>query len=96
MLFDRKEDAHLTRDLAEERKDVCKDAVYRLAEWHDSMMETMPFADKSDPLWTVLRERGPEHATAGNIRDSGYFDRLKKTGRGGAIEKIIARHPELG
>ena len=95
MLFNIEEDRHLTNNLATDRKDICKEGVYRLMDWHDSMMASMPFKDKSDPMWTVLRERGPEHATAGNIEDSKYFDRLKNTGRGGSIEKIVARHPEL-
>jgi len=95
MLFNREDDVHLTRDLAGDRRDLCLEGAYRLLDWHDTMMATMPFKDKSDPLWTVIRERGPEHATAENVERSRYFERLKKTGRGGSIDEIVARHPEL-
>ncbi|MRH43291.1 sulfatase-like hydrolase/transferase [Aquibacillus halophilus] len=60
MLFNIKEDPHEQRNLAENRRDICKDAVYYLNEWHDEMMSTMDF--DVDPLWTVMKEGGPLHA----------------------------------
>lgn len=60
MLFNLKNDPYEQHDLASERRDICKEAVYLLNEWHDEMMLTMD-AD-TDPLWTVMREGGPLHA----------------------------------
>ena len=60
MLFDLKNDPFEQQDLAGERRDVCKEAVYLLNEWHDGMMASMEH--DTDPLWTVMREGGPYHA----------------------------------
>lgn len=60
MLFNLKEDPYEQHNLAEERRDLCKDAVYYLNEWHDEMMSTMEH--DVDPLWTVMKEGGPFHA----------------------------------
>ena len=60
MLFNLKDDPYEQHNLAEERRDICKDAVYYLNEWHDEMMSTMDF--DVDPLWTVMKEGGPLHA----------------------------------
>lgn len=60
MLFDLKQDPYEQHNLAEERKDLCKEAVYLLSQWHDSMMSSMD--DDTDPMWTVLKEGGPLHA----------------------------------
>lgn len=43
MLFKIKEDPHETINLAQKHRDVCKDAVYHLNNWHDEMMKTMEF-----------------------------------------------------
>ena len=88
MLFNLAEDPHEQHNLAETRKDVCKEAVYRLAEWHDGMMETMPHT--VDPLWTVMREGGPYHAR-GHLK--AYCGYLEKTGRADAIPELKRRHP---
>ncbi|MFB9327803.1 sulfatase [Paenibacillus aurantiacus] len=60
MLFHLKEDPYEQRNVAVERRDVCKEAVYLLNEWHDEMMATMDC--DVDPLWTVMKEGGPLHA----------------------------------
>lgn len=60
MLFNLKDDPFEQNNLAEERRDICKEAVYFLNEWHDEMMATMDF--DVDPLWTVMKEGGPLHA----------------------------------
>ncbi|EKN65236.1 sulfatase [Neobacillus bataviensis LMG 21833] len=60
MLYNLAEDPYEQNNLAMDRRDICKDAVYFLNEWHDEMMETMAF--DVDPLWTVMREGGPLHA----------------------------------
>jgi hypothetical protein len=63
-------------------------AVYRLNEWHDEMMKTMPY--DVDPLWTVMREGGPYH-TKGRLRE--YCEFLEMTGRAWAIPELKRRHP---
>lgn len=76
MLFNLKEDPHEQHNIASERRDICKEAVYYLNEWHDEMMTTMD--GDVDPLWTVMKEGGPFHAN-GHLKM--YFERLKETGR---------------
>lgn len=67
MLYNVEQDPHEENDLAQEKPEVCRDAVYYLNEWHDSMMKTMSY--DTDPLWTVMREGGPFH-TRGALRNS--------------------------
>ncbi len=88
MLFNIEEDPHEENNIAENRPDLCKEAVYILNEWHDDMMATMQ--DAADPLWTVIREGGPFHAR-GHLPS--YCERLKETERGWAIEELKKRHP---
>jgi choline-sulfatase len=88
MLFDIEQDPHEQHDLAGERRDVRLEAVYRLNDWHDAMMKTMP--GDVDPLWTVIREGGPFHAK-GQLKE--YCAYLEKTGRGDAVPELKRRHP---
>ncbi|KKO55330.1 sulfatase family protein [Paenibacillus sp. DMB20] len=88
MLFNLSKDIHEQNNLAHERRDLCKEAVYLLNEWHDHMMETMKF--DVDPLWTVIREGGPYHAK-GHLPM--YIERLKMTGREHAVPELMRRHP---
>jgi choline-sulfatase len=69
---------------------VCREAVYRLNDWHDRMMLTMLDGCDVDPLWTVMQEGGPLHAR-GHLRQ--YCDYLEKTGRGWAVPELRRRHP---
>lgn len=88
MLFNLSEDAYEQNNLAEERRDLCKEAVYLLNDWHDHMMQTMNH--DVDPLWTVMKEGGPYHAK-GHLPM--YIERLKQTGRGEAAAELMRRHP---
>ncbi len=90
MLFDVESDPHETNNLAAQKPDVCKDAVYRLAEWHDRMMSGMVNSCVIDPLWTVLNEGGPLH-TRGHLSD--YCKRLEATARGEAAAELRAKYP---
>jgi len=89
MLFDLGQDIHETNNRASERRDLCKEAVYLLNEWHDDMMATMPC--DVDPLWTVMKEGGPFHAK-GYLKQ--YAERLEQTGRGDAVAELKKRHPQ--
>lgn len=90
MLFNVVEDPHEQKNLAGERPDICREAVYRLSQWHDEMMLTMPQGHTVDPLWTVMAEGGPFHVR-GML--PAYCERLKKTDRGHAVEELKRRHP---
>jgi arylsulfatase A-like enzyme len=91
MLFNIEEDPHEQLDLAEERPEICNEGLRHLSDWHDEMMMGMEY--DNDPLWTVMKEGGPMHARKHVLPD--YFEHLKKTGRGWAIEAIQARHGML-
>ena len=88
MLFNLKEDPYQQIDLANNKKEICREALYYLNEWKDDIMETRQI--DRDPLWTVMKEGGPFHA-------KGYLDfyskQLTKTGRSWAIQKLREKHP---
>lgn len=88
MLFNVKEDPYEQYNVVAEHRDVCKEAVYLLSEWHDEMMATSN--SDVDPLWTVMREGGPFHPK-GNLPH--YIEHLKRTGRGHAVAELKRRHP---
>ena len=75
--------------MAPANPEVCREAVYRLNQWHDGMMRSMPAYD--DPLQRVLKEGGPYHAKGNLAR---YCDYLASTGRAYAIADLKRRHPE--
>jgi Arylsulfatase A and related enzymes len=88
MLYNLADDPNEQNNLALERPELCREAVYWLNEWHDEMMASMPY--DTDPLWTVMKEGGPYHAKGALPR---YLDRLQQTGRGEALPELIRRHP---
>ncbi len=88
MLFNVAEAPHETRNLAEERPEVCAEGARMLLTWHEDRMAELP--DAVDPLWTVMREGGPYHSR-GEL--AGYCERLAATDRGHHIETLRERHP---
>jgi choline-sulfatase len=99
MLFNLQEDPHETRNLAAERPDLIREGAARLFAWRDEQMRTMPWGYTTDPLDQVLKETGPLHAkrcVGGVIAERReYLQRMRDTGRGHWIEKMIERHPDL-
>ncbi|WP_175638595.1 sulfatase family protein [Metabacillus schmidteae] len=89
MLFNLIEDPHEQHNIASERPDVCKDAVYYLNEWHDEMMATS--SSDIDPMRTVMIEGGPYHAK-GALKN--YTKWLIESGRGYAVPELEKRHPK--
>jgi len=89
MLYNLRDDPHEEHDLASARPDLCREAAHRLLGWHDSMMASMDYS--VDPLWTVIREGGPEHAR-GHLKE--YCARLEQTDRAWAIPELMRRHPQ--
>jgi choline-sulfatase len=96
MLFNLEEDPHETKNLAKECPEVVGEGSNRLLNWHDRMMKTMPFGYTTDPLDTVMAEKGPFHANPLFSPIEKYKGRLKETGRGHLIEEIAERHPAFG
>lgn len=90
MLYNIKKDPHEQNNLAEKHPELCKEGAYRLQNWHDEMMKTMPGDYKIDPMQTVLNEGGPYHAR-GHLQE--YIEYLKETDREYAIPELKKRHP---
>lgn len=88
MLYDISADPYEQHNRAQTEREVCKNAVYYLNEWHDNMMNSMSF--DVDPLWTVMKEGGPHHARKDQLPR--YFERLESTGRGWAVPELTKRH----
>jgi len=91
MLYNLEDDPHEQNNLAQEKPEVCHRARAHYMDWHDEMMETMPYKTSRDPMWTVLEEGGPFHARGNLAR---YIEYLKETGREDAIPELKKRHPQ--
>jgi len=90
MLFNVFEDSHEEHDLATSKPDLCHEGAYKLLEWYDRMMDTMPDGYNVDPMEMVLAEGGPFHAN--NKLLEVYCERLKNSGREWAIPELKKRH----
>ncbi len=86
MLFDFKNDFHMTRNLAEENSDIVGEGLQLLDKWHKQMMKASP--SPNDPMWTVIEEGGPHHTK--NMLNT-YLRRLKRSGREEHIKTIQER-----
>ena len=78
----------MTHDLKQEKPEIVHEAVYKLANWHDDMMLSMD--TDVDPLWTVIKEGGPQHAKGHHLVK--YLERLEETGRHEAAELLREKH----
>ena len=87
MLFQIKEDPHEQHNLAEERPDLCAQGAKMILDWNDAMMKTSRY--DVDPMWTVMREGGPEHCR-GQLKD--YMKRLEGTPREYGIELLKEKY----
>ncbi|MEX0777692.1 MAG: sulfatase [Phycisphaeraceae bacterium] len=94
MLFDLAADPHELNDVAPAHPALCREAAWRLGNWHDAQMQKMAGAsnDVVDPLWTVIHEGGPYH-TRGVLPK--YLDRLEATGRSDAAAALRRKYPRL-
>lgn len=102
MLFDLASDPLEQNDVAEQYPEVVCEAAFRLTEWHTAQMRKMVehCSDVVDPLWTVMREGGPQHARLEQPGQPGsceafevYLKRLEDTGRSAAAEDLRRRYP---
>ncbi|MFQ8703358.1 MAG: sulfatase, partial [Eisenbergiella sp.] len=87
MLFNIKEDPHEQHDLAKERPDLCAKGAKMILDWNDRMMKTSNY--DVDPMWTVMREGGPEHCR-GQLKS--YMERIKVTPREYGIELLKEKY----
>ncbi len=87
MLFDYKNDFHMTKNLADEKPEIVSRGLKILDEWHKEMMKNS--SSDIDPMWTVIREGGPEH-TRYDLNK--YIKRLKKTDREHWVKSILDRN----
>jgi len=102
MLFNIAKDPHEQNDLASSRPDLCREGAWRLERWHDAQMQKMArwSTDVVDPLWTVLHEGGPFHASHGG-RDKlwsplkGYLQRLRDTNRADGAKLLEEKYAEF-
>ena len=67
MLFDVKNDPHEQVNLAPERPDLVEKGARIVYNWQNKYMEKSPY--QVDPMWTVLREGGPEHAPRAQLEN---------------------------
>ncbi|MFV0400555.1 MAG: sulfatase [Oscillospiraceae bacterium] len=89
MLFNVKDDPHQQNDLAGKRPDLCARGAKIILDWEYGMMKRSHY--DTDPMWTVMREGGPEHAR-GHLE--AYIQRLKDTGREFGVELLRKQYPE--
>jgi len=89
-VFGLADDPHEQHNLAESHPPLCREGAWRLMNWHDQMMATMPRGLVADPMRVVLDEGGPFHAR-GHLRQ--YVERLNTTGRQDAVGELRRRHP---
>ncbi len=88
MLFDVENDPHQQHDLAAQRPDLCAEGARLLLDWTERMMKSAH--SDADPLWTVMREGGPEHCR-GQLEN--YIRRIQGTPREYGVELLRKQYP---
>jgi len=87
MLFNLADDPYEQNDVKAQHPDKCLQGAKIILDWHDEAMKKSSSA--IDPLWTVMREGGPEH-TRGELER--YLVRLEKTGRAEGAQKLREKY----
>ena len=87
MLYNVAADPHELCDLKDERPDMAARGAKIILDWQDEMMAKSN--SDADPMWTVMREGGPEH-TRGALND--YLARLEQTGRADGAARLKEKH----
>ena len=88
MLYNLSDDPHEQYDLKEERPELCALGAKIILDWQDEQMAKQP--GTPDPMWTVLAEGGPYHASDKLLPP--YLRRLEETGRKEGADRLRARH----
>lgn len=89
MLFNVKEDPHQLNDIAVDHPELCAKGAKIILDWVDEMMKKSNYA--VDPMWTVMREGGPEHARGAL---EAYIKRLTGTPREYGVELLRKMYPK--
>jgi len=89
MLFDIEADPHETRDVKAEYPEICQKGAKIILDWHDEMMMKSAFIE--DPLWRVMKEDGPFHAWPKRLTESGFLEKLERTGRAEGAQILRTR-----
>ena len=79
MLFNITSDPHETKDVKNENPEICRMGAKIILDWQDEMM--MKSAYTEDPMWRIMKENGPFHASNGMLERTHYLERLEATGR---------------
>lgn len=87
-LYDVVNDPHQLHNLASERPDLCDKGARMILDWVDEQMKKSEF--DVDPMWTVMRQGGPEHARG--MLES-YIKRLESTPRADQIPLLREMYP---
>lgn len=89
MLFNIKDDPHQLNNLAEDEPGLCAKGAKIILDWTQEMMKKSDYA--IDPIWTVMREGGPEHSRGAL---EAYIKRLSGTPREYGIELLRQKYPK--
>ena len=89
MLFNLEKDPHETKDVKAAHPEICEKGAKIILDWQDEMMMKSGFME--DPLWRVMKEKGPFHAWEENLTRSNYLSRLESTGRKEGAEILRKR-----
>ena len=88
MLFNVKEDPHQLHNLAADHPELCAKGAKIILDWVDEMMKRSNYP--IDPMWTVMKEGGPEHCR-GQLE--AYIKRLSGTKREYGIPLLRKMYP---
>jgi len=79
MLFNIAADPYETRDVKAQYPQICSEGAKIILDWHEDMMMKSSYSE--DPMWRVMKEKGPFHAWPENLVNSHYLEKLESTGR---------------
>ncbi len=88
MLFNIKDDPHEKNNISASHPELCAKGAKIIADWVDEMMKKSNY--DVDPMWTVMKQGGPEHARGALNR---YIERLRGTPREYGIELLQKMYP---
>lgn len=88
MLFDLTADPHEQHNLAEAFPALCAKGAKMILDWQEEMLKTSK--SEIDPMWTVMREGGPEHCR-GHLQN--YMERIAHTPRAYGIPLLQQQYP---
>lgn len=108
MLFDLNNDPLEQKNLAAECPDECRKGAWLLAGWYEEQMHSRAIRSRagggnvSDPMWRVIEEGGPFHATLRGAGTPGspdafehYCVRLEETGRDAGARALRDKYADL-